>query len=180
MISLNVMLFIFIILFGIIGAMRGWAKELLIIFSVILAMFVLTVLRTYVPFFKETFASGTSETVFWLQTIILIGLVFFGYQTPKISRLAESDRFIRHFLQDTLLGFFIGALNGFLIFGTLWSFMHSASYPFAFVTAPDAATEAGQAALRLINALPPEWLASSPAIYFAVAVAFVLVLVVFI
>jgi uncharacterized membrane protein required for colicin V production len=180
MISLNVMLFIFIILFGIIGAMRGWAKELLVVFSVILAMFVLTVLKTFVPFFKETFASGSPETVFWLQTTILVCLVFFGYQTPKIPRLAESDRFIRHFLQDALLGFFIGALNGFLIFGSLWYFMHAANYPFAFVTAPNAASEAGAAALRLIKVLPPAWLAASPTIYFSVAIAFVLVLVVFI
>jgi uncharacterized membrane protein required for colicin V production len=180
MISLNVMLFIFIILFGIIGAMRGWAKELLVVFSVILAMFVLTVLKSFVPFFKETFANGTPETVFWLQTTIMICLVFFGYQTPKIPRLAESDRFVRHFLQDTLLGFFIGAINGFLIFGSLWYFMHNAGYPFAFVTAPDAATDAGQAALRLVKVLPPAWLSTSPTVYFSVAIAFVLVLVVFI
>jgi uncharacterized membrane protein required for colicin V production len=180
MISLNVMLFIFVILFGIIGAMRGWAKELLVIFSVILAMFVLTVLQSFVPFFKDTISNGTAETVFWLRATILMIMVFFGYQTPKIPRLAESDRFIRHFLQDALLGFFIGAVNGFLIFGSFWYYMHTAGYPFAFVTAPNAATEAGQAALRLINILPPEWLAASPTIYFAVAVAFILVLVVFI
>jgi uncharacterized membrane protein required for colicin V production len=180
MISLNVMLFIFVILFGLIGAMRGWAKELLVVFSIILAMFVLTVLQTYVPFFKDTFATGAVKTVFWLRVIIIGCMVFFGYQTPKIPRLAESDRFMRHFLQDALLGFFIGAANGFLIFGSLWFFLHSAGYPFAFVSAPDAATEAGQAALRLIKVLPPSWLAVSPTIYFAVAIAFVLVLVVFI
>jgi uncharacterized membrane protein required for colicin V production len=180
MISLNVMLLIFVVLFAIIGAMRGWAKELLVVFSVILAMFCLNVLENYVPFFKDTFAKGTPETVFWLRTIILGGLVFFGYQTPKIPRLAESERFIRHYLQDALLGFFIGALNGYLIFGSLWYYLHVAKYPFAFVSAPDAATTAGQAALRLINILPPVWLSASPTVYFAVAGAFILVLVVFI
>ena len=180
MISLNVMLFMFVILFAVIGAMRGWAKELLVVFSVILAMFVLTVLKSFVPFFKETFVTGSPATVFWLQTTILICLVFFGYQTPKIPRLADSDRFARHFLQDALLGFFIGAVNGFLIFGSLWYFMHMAGYPFPFVSAPDSTTEAGQAALRLIKVLPPAWMATSPTVYFSVAVAFVLILVVFI
>jgi uncharacterized membrane protein required for colicin V production len=179
-ISLNVMLLIFVVLFAIIGSMRGWAKELLVVFSVILAMFCLTVLENYVPFFKDTFANGTPETVFWLRTIILGGLVFFGYQTPKIPRLAESDRFIRHFLQDALLGFFIGAINGYLIFGSLWYYLNEAGYPFAFVSAPDSATTAGQAAIRLITSLPPAWLAASPMIYFAVGIAFILVLVVFI
>jgi uncharacterized membrane protein required for colicin V production len=180
MISLNVMLFMFIILFAIIGSMRGWAKELLVVFSVVLAMFVLTVLETYVAFFKDTIANGTVETVFWLRVIILGVMVFFGYQTPKIPRLAESDRFIRHYLQDALLGFFIGALNGFLIFGSLWYYLHVAGYPFPFVSAPDAATEAGQAALRLVAVMPPVWLSAIPTIYFAVAGAFILVLVVFI
>jgi uncharacterized membrane protein required for colicin V production len=180
MISLNVMLIIFVILFAIIGSMRGWAKELLVVFSVILAMFCLNVLENYVPFFKDTFKNGTPETVFWLRTIILGALVFFGYQTPKIPRLAESDRFVRHFLQDALLGFFIGAINGFLIFGSIWYYMHAAGYPFTFVIPPDKATAAGQAALRLINSLPPVWLSSSPMIYFAVGIAFILVLVVFI
>jgi uncharacterized membrane protein required for colicin V production len=180
MISLNVLLLIFVALFAIIGAMRGWSKELLVTFSVVLAMFCLNVLENYVPFFKETFAKGTPETVFWLRTIILSSLVFFGYQTPKIPRLSESERFLRHLLQDSLLGFFIGALNGYLIFGSLWYYLHIAGYPFAFVSAPDSATTAGQAALRLISALPPVWLSASPTIYFAVAAAFILVLVVFI
>ncbi|MHC1741382.1 MAG: hypothetical protein AB9897_09765 [Anaerolineaceae bacterium] len=180
MISLNVMLLIFVVLFAIIGSMRGWAKELLVTFSVVLGMFILNVLQTFVPFFKETFSKGTPETIFWLRTIILSGLVFFGYQTPKIPRLSESERFIRHMLQDGLLGFFIGALNGFLIFGSLWYYLHTAGYPFAFVSAPDAATAAGQAALRLVTYLPPVWLSASPTIYFAVGAAFILVLVVFI
>lgn len=180
MISLNVLLFIFIILFAIIGSMRGWAKELLVTFSVILAFFCLNILENYVPFFKETFAKSTPDTIFWMRTIILSGLVFFGYQTPKIPRLSESERFIRHLLQDSLLGLFIGAVNGYLIFGSLWYYLAMAKYPFNFVSAPDAATAAGQAALRLINILPPVWLSASPTIYFAVAACFILVLVIFI
>jgi Colicin V production protein. len=174
------MLMIFVILFAIIGSMRGWAKELLVIFSVILAMFCLTVLENYVPFFKDIFANGTPETVFWLRTIILGGVVFFGYQTPKFPRLAESERFVRHFLQDALLGFFIGGINGYLIFGSLWYYLHIAGYPFKFVSAPDSATAIGQETLRFIVSLPPAWLSTSPMIYFAVGIAFILVIVVFI
>jgi uncharacterized membrane protein required for colicin V production len=180
MISLNVLLIMFIVLFGIIGSLRGWAKELLVTFSVVLAMFILTVLETYIPFVKDTIANGTQQTVFWLRVIILGVMVFFGYQTPKIPQLSSSERFIRNLLQDGLLGLFIGALNGFLIFGSLWYYLHIAGYPFPFVSAPDAATEAGQAALRLVTVMPPVWLSAIPTIYFAVAGSFILVLVVFI
>lgn len=180
MISLNVLLFIFIALFAIIGAMRGWAKELLVTFSVILAMFCMTILETFVPFFKDTISTGTPQTIFWLRTGILAVLVFAGYQTPRIPRLADTGRFIRNMFQDGLLGIFIGALNGYLIFGTIWYYLDVAGYPFQFVTAPDITTQAGEAATRLLAVLPPQWLMSTPAIYFAVAIAFVFVILVFI
>ena len=107
-------------------------------------------------------------------------LVFAGYQTPKIPRLAETGRFVRNILQDGLLGVFLGGVNGFLIFGTIWYYLDTAGYPFAFVTAPDIATPAGEAAARLLAILPPQWLMGTPAIYFAVALSFVFVIMVFI
>jgi len=180
MISLDVMLWIFIILFALVGAMRGWAKELLVTFSIILAMFTLTVLEAFLPFFKQTIAQSLPATVFWLKSVILIALVFFGYQTPKIPKLAESGRFIRHMLQDTLLGAVLGGINGFLIFGSIWYYLHTNGYPYPFVLPPDALTQSGQAALRWIENLPPAWLMTTPTIYIAVVVCFVFVLVVFI
>ena len=180
MISLNVLLFVFIALFAIIGAMRGWAKELLVTFSIILAMFTMNVLENWVPFFQDTISTGTPQTVFWLRTAILSALVFAGYQTPRIPRLADSGRFVRNLLQDGLLGVFLGGVNGFLIFGTIWYYLDVAGYPFAFVTAPDTATAAGTAAARLLAILPPHWLMGTPTIYFAVAISFVFVIMVFI
>lgn len=180
MVSLNVMLYIFILLFALIGAMRGWAKEVLVTFSIILALFTLNVMESFVPFFKETIKVAQPATVFWIRTGILSALVFFGYQTPKIPRLVESGRFVRNAIQDMLLGFCFGALNGYLVFGTIWYYLHFAAYPFSFVIPPDAATASGQAALRMIELLPPAWLMGTPAIYFAVAICFVIVLVVFI
>lgn len=180
MISLNVLLWLFIILFALIGAMRGWAKELLVTFSVILALFTLTVLEAYMPFFKETIENSQPATVFWLKSGILAALVFFGYQTPKIPKLVESGRFVRNMVQDSLLGFVLGGVNGYLVFGTLWYYLHTAGYPFPVVIPPDALTHAGQEALRWIEYLPPSWLMATPVIYIAVAVCFVFVLVVFI
>lgn len=180
MISLNVLLWIFILLFALVGAMRGWAKELLVTFSIILAMFTLTVFETFVPFFKNVITTSQPSSVFWLRSGIIAALIFFGYQTPKIPKIAESGRFVRNLLQDTLLGGVLGGFNGYLIFGTLWYFLHSANYPFTFVIPPDAATETGQAALRWIALLPPAWLMTSPTVYIAVALCFVFVIVVFI
>ena len=78
-----------------------------------------------------------------------------------------------------MLGGFLGAVNGYMIFGTAWYYLNQVEYPFAWITAPDQVTEAGQKALALIKILPPAWL-QSPVIYIAVAVSFVFILVVFI
>jgi len=106
-------------------------------------------------------------------------LVFFGYQTPNLPRIAATGRFARERLQDVLLGFFLGAINGFMIWGTIWFYLEAANYPFDIILRPDPASTMGQAAERLMAFLPPAWL-GSPVIYFAVAIAFVFVMVVFI
>lgn len=180
MVSLDILLWLFIIMFGIVGLMRGWAKEMLVTFSVILALFIVTVLETYVPFVaKLTMDSqrpgGDPQTIFWLRVLILSALTFFGYQTPSIPKLAGSGRFARDRLQDALLGLFLGAVNGYLIWGTLWFFLNQAGYPFPGIVSPDLT----ESARSLVKVLPPEWLLGVPTIFFAIAIAFAFVLVVF-
>lgn len=179
MISLNAVFWILVGLFALIGGVRGWAREILVTFGVILSLFIMNVLERFVPFINDTLAVTAPTELFWLRVVILGLLVFFGYQTPNIPRIAASGRFVRERLQDILLGFFLGAVNGFMIWGTVWYFLNAANYPFAIILPPDPATPMGQAAERLMAFLPPQWL-GSPVVYFAVAIAFVFVMVVFI
>jgi uncharacterized membrane protein required for colicin V production len=169
MISISVVFWMYVILFAIIGGMRGWAKELLVTFSVILALTLTTLLQSYVPFIRDVVAKQ-GPTYFWLRTIILLVLVFFGYQTPNIARFAP--KMTREKFQDTLLGVILGALNGFLIIGSVWHYMDFAQYPFAIITKP-------ASDLLILKYLAPRIL-GVPAIYFAVVIAFIFVIVVFI
>ena len=177
MLSLHAIFWMFVILFGIIGAMRGWAKELLVTFAAILALFLLNVLESYVPFISQTLRNSP-EILFWLRIIVLIGTIFFGYQSPNLQRLAGSNRFARERLQDILLGFLLGAINAYLFVGTFWFYLDQAQYPWSFVTPPDAASQVGQASLDLLKRMPPNWL-KPPTLFFAVALAFAFVLIVF-
>ncbi len=179
MVGLTAIFWAFVILFALIGMMRGWAKEILVTFAVILALFIISVIERFAPFVPATLESGGSATpLFWMRVIILLLLVIFGYQSPALPRLAGSGKFARERLQDSLLGLFLGAINGFLVVGSLWYFLDQAAYPFPLITAPNPDTPAGASAIRLISLLPPTWM-GPPTIYFAVAVAFVFVLVVF-
>ncbi|MBE0699869.1 MAG: hypothetical protein IH586_23335 [Anaerolineaceae bacterium] len=178
MVSLIVVFWMYVILFAIIGAMRGWARELLVSFAVILGLFIITVLERFVPFIGTTLDSIPAFQ-FWLRGAMITALVFFGYQTPNIPRLASQNRFARDRLQDILLGVFLGALNGYLITGSIWFYLNDAGYPFPnLISAPTdqvlVVTE------RMMALMPPQLLGGSSAIYFAVALAFAFVLVVFI
>jgi Colicin V production protein len=178
MVYLNFIFFCFVIIFAIIGAMRGWAKEMLVTASAILALFIITVLETYVKGLTQTFAEPGSTGQFWMRVAIIILLTFFGYQTPNIPRIG-GERFARERLQDSLLGIFLGALNGYLIIGSLWYFLSEANYQaISYIIPPDPNSVPGQAAIKLLTWMAPAWL-GVPFIYFAIALAFVFVVVVF-
>jgi len=176
----------FVVLFAVIGAMRGWAQELLVTFSVILAFFLINVLENVV---LKKYAPGVlgdkSISKFWLRTLLVVVLVFFGYQTPRITRFAGSIK--KDKISDSFLGIFLGGINGYLIAGTLWFYMADAGYPFKYFLDPAKLLELNiemsppiQIAIDFVNKLPPAWLGSDPGIYIAVGLAFLFVLVVFI
>lgn len=178
MVYLNFIFYCFVVLFAVIGAMRGWAKEMLVTASAVLALFIITVLETYVKGLEQTFANPGSAGQFWMRVAIIAVLAFFGYQTPNLPRVG-GERFARERLQDSLLGIFLGALNGYLIVGSIWYFLSEANYQaVAYIVPPDPATAVGVASVKLLAFMAPAWL-GVPFIYFAVALSFIFVVVVF-
>jgi uncharacterized membrane protein required for colicin V production len=176
MMSIVYLFWMFVILFGIVGLMRGWAKELLVSFSVILALALNHVLRRYIPLAQRL--PETDESLFWVRTLILLVLVYFGYQTVvSISHLAS--RAARERLQDSLFGAIMGGLNGYLIVGTILFYMHIADYPFENVVSKPVDPTLLQTVNQMMLYMPPQLL-GEPGIYFAIIVAFVFVLVVYI
>ena len=175
MMSIVYVFWMYVILFSVIGAMRGWAKELLVSFSVILALTTNHVLRRYIPLVEALPPESTS--LFWIRSMIVITLVYFGYQTViSVARLAS--RAARERLQDTLFGIFMGGINGYLISGTILSYLHEAKYPFSnIVSAPEGAILTSVEIM--MNWMPPHLL-GEPGVYFAVLICFIFVIVVFI
>jgi hypothetical protein len=61
---------------------------------------------------------------FYILAIIHMGIAFFSYQGPTLAGRVVGDRLrVRDSVQDKMLGAIIGAINGYLIFGTLWNFL---------------------------------------------------------
>jgi uncharacterized membrane protein required for colicin V production len=176
MMSLVYVLWMYVILFGVIGMLRGWAKELLVAFSVVVALTLNHVLRKYVPVVSQL--SDDSTSLFWVLSLVLVALVFFGYQTvaliPHLQSKATRER-----LQDALFGIIVGGLNGFLIAGTILFYMDQTHYQ-VFPQVVMAPTPETAANLQSLMAYMPPHLLGEPGIYFAVILCFIFVIVVYI
>lgn len=176
MMSIVYVFWMYVILFAFVGWMRGWAKELLVAFSVILALSLNHVLRKYIPIAQNL--PETDVSLFWVRTIILLVLVYFGYQTvisiPHLAAKSRTDK-----LQDTLFGAFLGGLNGYLVSGTVLYYMYIADYPFQNVVSKPTDPAILQTVNQMMLYMPPQLL-GEPGIYFAIILAFVFVLVVYI
>lgn len=127
MIPIHSVFIILVGIFALIGSLRGWAKEVLVAFSVFLALFLEHVLTNMVQATQDLWVNLPDMSRFWIRTVFFILIVVFGYASPSLAGRFGA-KVVRERLQDILLGFFLGLLNGLLIIGTLWFFLDAAYY----------------------------------------------------
>lgn len=128
MINLYWLFWIMVLLFAIIGAVRGWSKEVIALAGLILAMFTINTFGwTLVNLLGglggntlqvDVLAGMKEQFIFLGGVLVLVG--FFSYQSVALltARLSGRER-----LQERLLGFIFGAFNGYLVVGGLWSLL---------------------------------------------------------
>ncbi len=130
MISLSTFLWIVVALFGFIGFMRLWQREILVTAAIVLVLFLLNLVnrdnRILDVLVKPAAADasavdreGKNLTRFLVTTGPMLLFLAAGYAGPIVG--LRSDRFPnkkRSELQEGFVGFMLGALNGFLIIST--------------------------------------------------------------
>jgi hypothetical protein len=129
MISLGTVFWLMILLFGLMGMLRGWTREVLVITAVVLALFTL---NQFAPPLFGLLGHPASVAVtpaqwrqeFYILAVILGLITFFGYQGPAVIGRGIVDRLRpRDTVQEKILGMLAGAVNGYLVIGSLWSFL---------------------------------------------------------
>ncbi len=173
MMSLSAVFWMMLIVFGVIGGFRGWAKEILVTFSMLLALFLMFVLEKYVTGVRDALNLVPPPTQVVIRGVLILALAYFGYQTPGLPAHFTS-KLARDKLQDWMLGAVLGVINGYFIVGSLWYYIHNANYPLPYITPP---TDPN--VVLYISYLPPK-LFGEPYIYFAIGAAFVFVIIVFV
>lgn len=169
MIQLSSFLWFCIILFGLVGYLRGFNKEAIALAGIILGLFTIV---QFESFFEQLGSGAGLAQIFYLKSIFLIAIAFFAYQTP-------AERFIkgrsqRDNWQNRLLGGAMGAFNGYLVFGSLWYFMDQLQYPLApHITTPPAESPSA----NMIDILPLVWMQSGNLLTLMVIGLFIFIIV---
>ncbi|MFM8322731.1 MAG: hypothetical protein ACKOC5_17605 [Chloroflexota bacterium] len=176
MIAMVAVFFLLLILFGFIGAARGWAKEVLVVAAVILAMAVITLLEDLL---KLGTILGNKNYIFYLRMIILISMVFFGYQSPRVQRIARATE-KRAMIGERILSFLMGMISGFFVIGTLWYFATEAGFPGLENYITPASAKVADTTVWVMNLLPPVWLDAPIKVFIALVVIFVFVIIYFV
>ncbi|MCC6904441.1 MAG: hypothetical protein IT326_01265 [Anaerolineae bacterium] len=188
MIELAAIFWIGVLGFGVIGLMRGWVREIQVTAAAVLAMFIIEQISPFVwqalvartpAEILATDPLGTLRRLVVFKSAVIMACVFFGYQGPVLITWGTGGRVnanrIRENIQEGLLGLAVGLLNGYVIVGALWWYLHVSQYPFPWMVSPLTFPDSSSAAL--IAFLPLRFLAS-PWLEILVVVFFLIVIVI--
>ncbi len=192
MLSLGTLFWLMVLFFGIIGSLRGWTREVIATSGLILSLFAINQFgHLFLGLAPTGGATPVERQRFYYLAIMHLVIAFFSYQGPAFAgaRLGERLR-VRDTFQDKLLGLIVGSLNGYLIIGSLWSFLEyriqaagqwlqlpiGEPYPFdpTVLIRPDVTSELG----TLMGRLPLPLL--EPYLPFLVVIVFLFVIIVMI
>ncbi|MEM9955315.1 MAG: CvpA family protein [Chloroflexota bacterium] len=181
MIQLSVIVYIFVAFFAYVGWLRGWTKEVISLSGIMLAIFALWEFRGVIT--GVLFNDLPAGQVFYIQSAIFTVIVFFAYQTRALQARA-GRRNNREELQTKVLGGIVGALNGYLISGTLWFFLDYRgvqgtfpSYPLALVSPPAVGSPSADMVQNLPIYLMTGTAGESALLSLVVVVLFIVVLI---
>jgi hypothetical protein len=144
MVEIQELFVILILVMGIIGMVRGFLKELGVTLVLIATLFALDRLIPIINGFINGGGFGvlglgpvpetqsTDNILFLLFGAMMVGATYIAYQGETLAYEGSNPRGI----VGALLGFLIGAVNGYLLFGTIWWLMNFYQYPFGMVTTP--------------------------------------------
>lgn len=161
MVNVDGVLLILILIMGIVGVVRGFLRELGVTLVLVATLWALSMIGPIVvkffdggglPFLGlgpvET-STNTQNLLFLASSGLMLIAGFWSYEGETLSYEGQAPkRFV-----GVALSFLIGAVNGYLLFGTLLWLSNLFGYPFSLVQPP--LPEA-----TLIALLPPALLAS--------------------
>jgi uncharacterized membrane protein required for colicin V production len=171
---------VLVVLFGIVGIVRGFFKELGVTLVLVVLLFGLTRLdanlkklldmatnASKIQAVGQLYGNPTVWLVFYAAMII--GVMYIAYQGYVIKYPGDEPKGI----QGTLLGLMVGLINGYLFIGTLWYYIDKYKQPLQALGIIQG--EYSALAQKLLKILPPDLL--NPFLPFLVVFMIILLVV---
>lgn len=194
MLSLYVLFWIMVALFAVLGSVRGWAKEVVAASGLVLSLFAIDqlgfMLLSALGWVPENMGIDVAaRRQFYVFTLFHLTITFFSYQGPRLGSIGQRLR-PRDSLQDKLLGMIFGGMNGYLIAGSIWSFLefqavnrsdwmrYAPGIPYPFDPAMLVRPDVGSQAYNFVSYMPIPLLA--PYLLIILIIVFLFVIVVLI
>lgn len=196
-----------VILFAIIGTQRGWTREVVTTAGLLLGLFSINqfgnFLFTFLKYDQNAFPDETYRAEALIMSAIMVVFALISYAGPTLTgRLSERLR-RQDFWRDRLLAMLVGGINGYLFWGSFWSFVEykimgpgvwqridtARAYPVSWIIRPSTLptvaptlpnlNEIVEAAENLIAVLPVPILTVNPYLLpILMVVAFILILII--
>ncbi|MCY3935333.1 MAG: CvpA family protein [Chloroflexi bacterium] len=133
MIDLRILILLAVFVFVYIGSRRGFSLELISSAGILLAMFALHQFDALIR--NELLSGGSAGLHLLVQVLLFTGIVSAAYHTRAVigsrlwARVTGERLNQRSQFQEGILGGLIGAVNGYLISGSVWYYIHMNDYP---------------------------------------------------
>lgn len=156
MVPIELVWLVVMFIFGMIGVVRGYLKELGVTTVVVLVLFgMITVESRVVPLaarFVKWLDPG--QLAYWLTILYILVLIVVGFISYHGQTLAFEGKMPAGKM-TVALSFGAGLVNGYLIAGSIWHYLHRISYPYLSVDPENLSAFAYQ----LIKLMAPGFLA---------------------
>lgn len=144
MIQFVSLLWILALFWAVFGFLRGWYREIVVTAAILVSTFLLVQADSLLR--GVLLVRFSRDQVFIVQLIIFIAIIYYAASQQYGARPRQRDGF-----QAGVIGAVVGALNGYLVGGTLWYFMDVNEYPFSTVISAPAP---GSTSAGFVSTLP--------------------------
>lgn len=131
MVPIEVVWFIIVLLFGLIGIVRGYLKELGVTTVVVIALYGITTFEgRLVPLLiRVVRGAGEPGAVFWQTVLCMVGLAVVAFISYHGQTLAFQGKQPANGALVVFLNASAGLVNGYLIAGGIWFYLDRLNYP---------------------------------------------------
>jgi uncharacterized membrane protein required for colicin V production len=179
MMELSFFLRLCILFFGVMGYLRGFYKEFVGTAGIVLTLFVLVEFGWLVDFVTGNWSAVLR---FYIDAIFLIAMTFFSYQQAPVVFVPRGYRTQRGTIripgadnwQERILGAVFGAINGYLVVGSLWYMMDQLEYPLDSLFIQPVV---GSPSANFVDKLPLALLQQGDVLVVIVAILFIIIMV---